>query len=135
MFVQWSMWETGYNNPVQNAQDVAQNNDFGQQRGWAGSVACPSNPLIPSNTQNACFPASMTWAQELAGALGATSPTTGATYLGALESALPTGTIAGDLQAIANNGWNGSQSYGSQITGGVNIQSLINCAQQNGYMH
>jgi len=141
MFLQWSMWETGYNNPPQNAQDVAQNNDFGQQQPWVGSVPCPKNPLIPSNTQNACFPTSMTWGQELAGTLGSTSGKTGVTYLSALESALPTGSIAGDLQAIATNGYNTvNPNYGSMITGangypGVQIQSQINCALQNGYVH
>jgi RHS repeat-associated protein len=49
MFVQWSMWESGYNSPT-FAQSVAQNNYFGMQQGWQGSVSCPpatrTSPLI-----------------------------------------------------------------------------------------
>jgi hypothetical protein len=133
MFVQWSMWESGYNNPGLYAQHLAENNDFGQQQGFQGSVTCPANPVIPSNSKNACFAPGTTWAQELAGALSASY--NGQSYLSALQAALavPTGTTATDLQAIATNGWNGSSSYGAAISG-ISIQSLINCALANGYV-
>jgi hypothetical protein len=134
MFLQWSMWESGYNNATLWAQHVAQNNYFGEQVGWAGSVACPSSPNIPGNTKNACFPSGMGWAAELVNALNSVSSTTNTSYIDALQSALPGGSQAQALQAIANNGWNGSSTYGSQITGGVGVAPLINCAKQNGYI-
>jgi hypothetical protein len=134
MFLQWSMWESGYSIPDQWAQHVAENNYFGEQQSWQGSVTCPSNPNILSNTKNACFPSSMTWGQELTNALDATSGSTGVTFLSALEKALPNGSIAGDLQAIADNGWRPkTPNYGAKITG-VSIQRLINCALENGYI-
>jgi hypothetical protein len=75
----------------------------------------------------------MTWGQELVTALGAVSATTGTSYLSALESALPKGSAAADLQAIATNGWNSiNPNYGADITSGVQIQSLVNCLQANG---
>jgi hypothetical protein len=127
------MWESGYNNPALWDQHVAENNYFGEQRPFQGYVTCPSNPVIPGNSKNACFPSNMDWGQELTNALNGVSGKTGVTYLSALESALPTGSAAADLQAIANNGWNGSSTYGAGITGGVNIKSLIDCALKNHY--
>jgi RHS repeat-associated protein len=128
LFVQWSMWESGYNSPMW-VEHVIENNAFGQQVGWPGSVPCPSNSIIPSNSKNACF--SMTWGDQLAGALSATHK--GVSYLTALQRALPTATAAQDLQAIANNGWNADPGYGKAITG-INIQSLVDCALKNNYI-
>jgi hypothetical protein len=75
----------------------------------------------------------MTWGQELANILGATGAT-GISYLNAIESAFQTASIAGDLQTIAKSEFNGSTKYGQQITGGVAIQSLIDCAVKDNYM-
>ena len=130
-FLQWSAWESGYG---QNAGSQAENNMFGQQQpgSWGGtSTTCPANLA----TTNSCFPTSVTWGQELANALGATSGKTGVTYLNALEASLasnPGEGRAAMLQSIANNGWNPSSNYGSTIAAGINIFSVISCLQANG---
>jgi hypothetical protein len=130
MFLQWSSRESRY---ATNAANVAENNYFGMQQGWAGSIPCPDNPNIPGNTKNACFPTSLTWGQELGVALNGVSSKTGATYLSALESAFASGAgVSGGLQAIANNGWNGSPTYGSDITSQQKIQAQISCLKDNG---
>jgi len=115
----------------QDPGNIAENNYFGMQRGWNGSTTCPSNPAIPPNSTNACFSASTTWGQELGLALGATSPTTGITYLQALENSLASNpnNRAAMIQSIGNNGWNGNSAYGSTIANGIGILSLINCIQ------
>jgi RHS repeat-associated protein len=140
MLLQWSANESGYG---QNAANVAENNLFGVQNksnvagAFGGTtVACvrDGNP-ITKNSQNACFGSSVTWGQELGIALGITSSSTGVTYLNALESALAGGANMGQaLQGIANNGWNGSPTYGSSITSGLKIQPQIDCLKKNGYI-
>jgi hypothetical protein len=129
MFLQWSLWESGY----ANAEHLAEHNFFGEQQGFQGSVGCPSNDIIPFNSKNACMPSGMSWGDELANALNATSSKTHKTYLQALEdSLLFTSNKPSDaLQSIATNGWNGSSTYGAAITNGVQIQSLIDCAVAN----
>ena len=53
--------------------------------------------------------------------------------MSALQSALPKGSTADGLQAIASNGWNSvDPQYGKTITDGVKIQSLIDCALKYG---
>jgi hypothetical protein len=133
-FLDWSYNESGGG----SVQSLAQNNMFGQQQGsWGGtSIPCPTNnPAIPPNTQNACFPQSMTWEQQLASVLSLVPNSAAAavnheSYLGALESSLisnPNESIAAMIQSIANQGWNSKNpNYGATIAG-VNLASVIGC--------
>ncbi len=128
MFLQWSANETLYGRDPQLA---AQNNMFGQQHGWTGSIPCPTgNPLISPKTTNACFPTTMTWGQELAGALDFTSSKTGIPYFNALVASLannPNESSTAMLQSIASNGWNDRTGYATYVTTKIQIQSLITC--------
>ena len=137
LLLQWSANESGYG---QNPANVAENNFFGVQNksnaaGLFGgtTVVCnrDGNP-IPTNSTNACFAPTVGWRQELGSALGIASTKTGVTYLSAVETALGNGAnMTQALQAIANNGWNGSPAYGSSITSGITIQSQIDCLKKN----
>jgi hypothetical protein len=140
MFVQWSANESGWGANVAN---VAENNYFGIQNAantaglWGGAtVACNRNGNpIPTNSQNACFAPNVTWGQQLTIALNLTPSGTGISYLSALETSLASGgTMAQALQAIANNGWNASSTYGSSITSGLIVQPVIDCMAQNGQL-
>jgi RHS repeat-associated protein len=129
VFLQWSSKKSGYGT---NPQLVAQNNDFGQQVGWTGSIPCPkNNPLIPPNTKNACFAAGTTWGQELIGALDYTSSQTGVTFLDALVNSLvrnPRESPTAMLASIGANGWNPlGAKWAASITSGQKIQSVISC--------
>jgi len=139
MFLQWSIGESGY--PGDNAQVTAENNWFGFQNagvgGWSGlETACPKTSAIPGNSTNACFSTSTSWGQELGAALSTVSSKTGVAYAQALETALAggAGSTAAALQAIANNGWNGSSTYGSNKTSQISIAPQVNCLQKNGYI-
>jgi RHS repeat-associated protein len=132
-FLTWSYWESGGG----SVQSLAQNNMFGQQQGsWGGlSTPCPTNnPAIPSNTKNACFSQNVTWGQELASVLSLVPNSAAAavnheTYLSALESGLvsnPNEGIAAMLQSIANQGWNGSSTYGASVAQ-LNLATVIGC--------
>jgi RHS repeat-associated protein len=140
MFLSWGAQESGYG---QNPQDVAQNNDFGQQNplnasgNWGGTtIPCVYGGLIPANTKNACFPAGMTWAQELTGILNTVSSKTGVQYLGVLEQYFLSNPgvdgDAGALQAIAANGYNPSSTYGTTAYSNTKIASLIQCLLGHG---
>jgi len=86
----------------------------------------------------------MGFGQELSLALGAvphtkSEPNPGnLSYGDFLEAALlknPAATGAGALQAIANAGWNASNTYGSKITNGIKqFPKLIDCLKTNGYI-
>ena len=139
MFLQWSIGESGY--PGDNAQVSAENNWFGFQKGgvgaWSGlEINCPKSGAIPGNSTNACFSMDTSWAQELGAALGTVSSKTGSTYGQALENALSGGatSTAALLQSIANNGWNGSSTYGANKTSQISISSQVNCLTKNGYI-
>ncbi len=140
MFLQWSANESNYGT---DAADVAENNFFGIQNkgnsaGLFGNTTVVCNrgtSLIAPNSQNACFASNVSWGQELGIALGITSSKTGVTFLSALDNALVNGaSMAQALQAIANNGWNASQSYGSRITSTIQLKSQIDCLKKNGYI-
>ena len=139
-FLQWSANESGYG---LNPADVAENNFFGVQNPGNASglyggatVGCNRNGSpIATNSTNACFSSSVSWGQELGIALGITSSKTNVTYLTALETALESGAnMAQALQAIANNGWNPSSTYGSRLTSQTRIQPQIDCLRKNGYI-
>jgi hypothetical protein len=140
-FLEWSANESNFG---KDPQLVAKNNYFGfqnptQKAGAYGGayVACDmNNPLIPANTKNACIASSYTWGMELNLALSIPSSGTGKTYLSALETALknnPTD-MAGAIQAIADNGWNGP-GYGKKVTNGQwNLNNDVTCMKDNGYI-
>ena len=139
MFLQWSIGESGY--PGDNAQVTAENNWFGFQKGgvgaWSGlEINCPQGGAIPGNSTNACFSMDTSWGQELGAALSTVSSKTGTTYGQALGSALSGGaaSTAALLQSIANNGWNGSSTYGANKTSQISISSQVNCLTKNGYI-
>ncbi len=120
---------------------IAENNWFGIQNpsnvagAFGGTtVACNRNGNpIATNSTNACFASSVTWGTELGIALGISSSKTGVTYLTALESALKNGAnTAQALQAIANNGWNDSPTYGADITSGIKIGAQVACLKSKG---
>jgi hypothetical protein len=140
LFVQWSANESGWG---KDAANIAQNNYFGIQNAantsglWGGAtVACQRNGNpIPTNSQNACFSASVTWGQQLEIALSITPSTTGISYLNALKTALGNNaTMAQAMQAIANNGWNANPNYGSYVAGQLVVQPTIDCMKQNGFV-
>jgi hypothetical protein len=132
-FLDWSSWETGYG---QNKANIAENNDFGQQNpsnaagNWDGSTV-PCNKgvnNIPFNTKNACIAAGTTWSQQLNDILDTVSGKTGASYDDALVSSLESNSSEGAasmLQSIANNGYNGSSTYGSKMMGMVSVKCMM----------
>jgi hypothetical protein len=80
------------------------------------------------NTQNACIAAGTTWTQELNDILNTVSSKSGVTYDSALVSGLksdPNEGAASMLQSIANNGYNGSSTYGSRMMGMVSVKCMM----------
>jgi RHS repeat-associated protein len=134
MFLQWGYWESGQGI---NPRNLAQNNFFGAQQGANGSIPCSNSVIaITGPSTNACFPGTVDFGAELSLALAGVPHTTGNPNGGAnsyedfLESAL--GSVPNNpaawLQSIANAGWNGGKTYGSDITSGIiGFPGLINC--------
>ena len=138
-FLQWSIGESGYQGD--SPQVTAENNWFGFQYGGVGAwdgleTLCPKSAAIPVNSTNACFSPGTTWGQELNAALDTISAKTGESSGYALEQALSNGanSAAQLLQAIANNGWNPSATYGSSKANGIHIQAQVNCLRRNGFL-
>jgi hypothetical protein len=139
-FLDWGAWESGWD-ATQKA--LSENNFFGAQAGATGSVACPAS----FKTTNACFPASVTFGEELADALNgvphtAADPNSGnESYENLLDDALdnsPSMGAAGILQTLASSGWNPSQTYGTRIAGPRGItgmSKLLDCLETNSYVH
>jgi hypothetical protein len=134
--LEWSANESGYG---QNVLNIAENNFFGIQNAGNGAttmgglsiVPCQRNGQpIPVNSKNACVAPGTTWGQELVGSLNMSNK--GSTYLSAFENALISGYgVAGALQAIGDNGWNGSSTYGATLTTNMKLFDFMN---NNGYL-
>ncbi len=136
VFLQWSMWESGYNASTPPPVVSVNNNYFGNS-GGAGTIACPAGAQAGA----VCYPAGTTWGQELQYGLSmvpitATNPNpNGLSYFQSLVNALqanPGLSAAASLQTIASAGWNTNTNYGSTITGGISgMAGLLNCLQTN----